>query len=144
MQEKIRAQQERMLETKRDIARRQERKDKQLDAEKQRQAARQWWKQLTSSSTLAWVHSGGARGSSQGETRPWGNQANQSVVVNCNNSTINLNATEEEIEVIDLDQTLTDAHFEAMEQGAEEDTGTDNTRERNKGEKAKDVKSRGL
>ena len=91
------------------------------------------------------VHSGGARGSIQGETRPWGNQggnqANQSVVGNCNNSTINLNATEEEIEVIDLDQTLTDAHFEATEQGVEEDPN--NTRERNMGEKPKNSKGNG-
>ena len=84
---------------------------------------RQWWKQPTSSSTLAWVHSGGARGTSQGEVREWYRQANHSMAVNANNTTVNLDTTEEEREVLDLDQTLTLEPTVTLEE-REEDTTT--------------------
>ena len=63
------AQTERMMAAKDDLTKKQERREKELEKEKQRQATRLWWKNPSSSSTLAWVHSGGARGTSQGEVR---------------------------------------------------------------------------
>ena len=128
-----------MQEAKRDLDKRQERKDQMLKKERQRQVAHQWWKQPTSSSTLAWVHSGGARGTSQGEVREWSSQANQSMAVNANNTTINLDTTQEETEVLDLDQTLTEETNVTLEE-REEDT-TARARD-NKGEKDKKGKGR--
>ena len=116
VQAKLRAQMARMHEARKDLDRRQEKRDKQLEKETQRQATHEWWKQPSSSSTLASVHSGGARGTSLGEVRQWSSQANQSVLGNCNNTTINLNSTEEETEVLDLDQTLTEEINVAMEE----------------------------
>ena len=143
VQEKVRKQQAKMYEAKKDLARKQEVKDRKLEEERQREATRQWWKQPSSSSTLAWVHSGGARGTSQGETRQWGGHANQSLMVNFNDTVINLNSTKDEIEVLDLDQTLTEQHNLDIEQEQEEAAATDNTRERNMGEKAKKGRGKG-
>ena len=117
VQEKLRAQTARMHEARKDLDRRQEKRDKQLEKEKQRQATSEWWKQPSSSSTLAWVHSGGARGTSLGEVRQWSSRANQSMLGNSNDTTINLNSTEEETEVLNLDQTLTMENNVAMEGG---------------------------
>ena len=101
--------------------------------------ARQWWKQPTSSSTLAWVHSGGAGGTSLGEVREWNGQANQSMAANANNTTVNLDTTQEEMEVLDLDQTLTDKTDVTLE----EREGDSTTRARDsKGEKNKLGKGR--
>ena len=96
-----------MLETRRDMANAREKKDKQLEEEKQRQMTRQWWRQPASSSTMTWVHSGGARGTTQGEVREWTDSANESMAGQANNTTVNLETTLEEMEVLDLDQTLT-------------------------------------
>ena len=95
--------------------REQARKDTILQKEKERQAARQWWKTPYSSSTTAWVHSGGAKGTSTGEVRPWANTLEESMVVQSANSTINLNTTEEEMEVLELDQDLGDEELELVE-----------------------------
>ena len=92
-----------MQEAKRDLDKQQERKNKMLEKERQRQVTRQWWKLPASSSTMAWVHSGGARGTTQGEVRQWSGQANESMMGNANNTTINLTSTQEETEVIELD-----------------------------------------
>ena len=86
-----------MTRAKKDLERQQEQRDNHPAREKQRQATREWWKTPSSSSTLAWVHSGGVRGTSMGEVRPWSNQANQSLQVHSNNSTIHLNTTAEEM-----------------------------------------------
>ena len=52
-----------------------------------------------------------------GGVRHWSSQANQSMLGNSNDTTINLNSTEEEMEVLDLDQTLTGDNNVAMEGG---------------------------
>ena len=89
------------------MAKTQEKRDKRLEEEKQWQVTRQWWRQPSSSSTMAWVHSGGARGTTQGEVREWTDRANESMAGQANNTTINLDTTLEEMEVLELDQTLT-------------------------------------
>ena len=109
----MREQTERMNRARRDLDRRQQHKDNLLAKEKERQATRQWWKTPSSSSTLAWVHSGGARGTSTGEVRPWSSMTNQSMLGNPAESTIHLDTTAEEMEVLGLDQDLTVEH-EAM------------------------------
>ena len=124
-----------MLETRRDISRKQEKAENTLEKERQRQVARQWWKQPTSSSTMAWVHSGGARGTSQGEVRDWQRQANHSMAVNANETVNLVDTTQEETEVLDLDQTLT------LEEGHEDNITTN--RERNMGEEAKNGMGKG-
>ena len=40
----------------------QDKREEQAAIERNRLAARQWWERPASSNTLAWVHSGGARG----------------------------------------------------------------------------------
>ena len=90
----------------RELEQEQARKEDLLKREKERQATRQWWKTPYSSSTTAWVHSGGAQGTSSGEVRPWASTLEESMVVQPANSTINLNSTEEEIEILMLDQEL--------------------------------------
>ena len=122
-----------MHEARRELNKRKEKKDSSLEKEKQRQVARQWWKQPTSSSTLAWVHSGGARGTSQGEVREWHRQANHSMAVNANETVTILDTTQKEIEELDLDQTLT------LEEGQDDTTD----REENRGEKAKNGMGKG-
>ena len=116
-----------MHETRKNLSRKKEKNDSTLEKEKQRQVARQWWKQPTSSSTLAWVHSGGARGTSQGEVREWHRQANHSMAANANETINLLNSTQEETEELELDQTLT------LEEGQDDTTA----RDENRGEKAK-------
>ena len=137
VQEQIRAQQARMHETRRDLNRKKEKKDSNLEKEKQRQVARQWWKQPTSSSTLAWVHSGGARGTSQGEVREWHRQANHSMTANANETVNLLNSTQEEIEELDLDQTLT------LEEGQDDATARGEREDSGEKAKAKDGKGEG-
>ena len=122
-----------MHEARKDLNKRREKKDNTLEKEKQRQVARLWWKQPTSSSPLAWVHSGGARGTSQGEVREWHRQANHSMAANANETINLLNSTQEETEELDLDQTLT------LEEGQDDATA----REENSGEKAKNGKGEG-
>ena len=81
----------------------------------------------------------GARGTSQGEVREWSDKANQSMAVNANNTTINLDTTLEETEVLDLDHTLTMEHDLTLEEREEDTT----TRGRDiKGEKDKRGKGR--
>ena len=100
---------------------------------------RQWWRQPSSSSTMAWVHSGGARGTSQGEVREWTDRANESMAGQANNTTINLETTLEEMEVLELDQTLTmDPDVDADER---EKDSTNRGRD-NKGQKAKNGKGK--
>ena len=122
-----------------DLTKKQERREKELEKEKQRQATRLWWKNPSSSSTLAWVHSGGARGTSQGEVRQRWSRAEESMVVNPNNTTIHLDTTQEETEVLDLDQTLTEEGDMATETG--ERHTTTKTKD-NKGEKVNKGKGR--
>ena len=140
VQERLRAQTACMQEAKRDLDKQQERKNKMLEKERQRQVTRQWWKLPASSSTMAWVHSGGARGTTQGEVRQWSGQANESMMGNANNTTINLDSTQEETEVIELDQTLTEEINVTLEEREEDTT----TRARaNKGEKDKKGEGKG-
>ena len=88
---------------------------------------------------MAWVHSGGARGTSQGEVREWTDRANKSMAVQANNTTINFETTLEEMEVLELDQTLTmDPDVDADER---EKDSTNRGRD-NKGEKAKKGKGK--
>ena len=115
VQEQLRAQTDRMRATQRQMEREQAKKDTLIQKEKERQATRQWWKTPYSSSTTAWVHSGGAKRTSSGEVRPWANTLEESMVVQPANSTINLNSTEEEIEVLLLDQDLGDEELEMEE-----------------------------
>ena len=86
-----------------------------LKKEKERSAARQWWKTPYSSSTTAWVHSGGAQRTSSGEVRPWANTLEESMVAQPNDSTVNLDSTQEEMEVLVLDQDLGDMDPELEE-----------------------------
>ena len=95
----------RMNKARRDLNKHQQYMDNQLIRERERQATRQWWKTPSSSSTLAWVHSGGVRGTSTGKVRPWSSRMNQSMLVNTVDSTINLDMTAEEIEVLELTRT---------------------------------------
>ena len=120
-----------MLETRREMEKTREKKEKMLDEEKKRQMTREWWRQPASSSTMTWVHSGGARGTSQGEVREWTRRANESMARQANNTTINLETTLEEMEVLDLDQTLTMDQDDVRE-GDGTNRGMDS-----KGEKAK-------
>ena len=115
MQEKIRGQAEAMRAMQRELEQEQARKEDLLKREKERQATRQWWKTPYSSSTTAWVHSGGAQGTSSGEVRPWSSTLEESMMVQPAESTINLNTTEEEMEVLLLDQDLGDEEPELEE-----------------------------
>ena len=108
-----------MQETRRDMEKTRERKDKLLEEEKKRQLTREWWRQPASSSTMTWVHTGGARGTSQGEVREWTRRANESMAGQANNTARNLDTTLEEMEVLELDQTLT---MDQDEVGEEDDT----------------------
>ena len=124
-----------MSKAKKDLERRQLQRDSQITREKERQATRQWWKTPSSSSTLAWVHSGGARGTSSGEVRPWNSSGNmnQSMLVNKADSTVNLNSTAKEMEVLNLDQDLMEEEPEQME----EDTATPHTQAQAKDKEGK-------
>ena len=82
---------------------------------------------------------GGARGTSQGEVRQRWSRAEESMVVNPNNTTIHLDTTQEETEVLDLDQTLTEEMDMAM--GTGEEHTTTRTKD-DKGEKVKKGKGR--
>ena len=85
----------------------------------------------SSSSTLTWVHSGGKRGTSTGEVRAWNNRLNQSMMGNPANSTINLDTTAEEMEVLDLDQDLTMEETVAMEEDLDHPLASDKSRKTN-------------
>ena len=50
-----------------------------------------------------------------GEVRPWANTLEESMVAQPNNSTVNLDSTEEEMEVLVLDQDLGDVEPELEE-----------------------------
>ena len=104
-----------MRATQREMEKEQTKMETLIKREKERQETRQWWKTPYSSSTTAWVHSGGAKGTSSGEVRPWVNTPEESMVVQPANSTINLNSTEEEMEVLMLDQDLGDEELELEE-----------------------------
>ena len=110
-----------------------EKKEKMLDEEKKRQMTREWWRQPASSSTMTWVHTGGARGTSEGEVREWTRGANESLAVMANTTVRDLDATQDEIEELELDQTLTPDQEETE---AENDTTTGRDRV-SKGEKSK-------
>ena len=81
----------------------------------------------------------GARGTSQGEVREWSDKANESMAGQANNTTINLETTLEEMEVLDLDQTLTMELDENMEEREKDTTnrGRDIKGEKDKGGKGK-------
>ena len=98
-----------------EMRREQTRMEELLKKEKERSAARQWWKTPYSSSTTAWVHSGGAQRTNTGEVRPWSNTLDESMVAQPNDSTINLDSTQEEMEVLLLDQDLGDMEPELEE-----------------------------
>ena len=83
------------------------------------------------------MHSGGARGTSQGEVREWYRQANHSMAVNANDTAINLDTTQEETEVLDLDQTLTREPNVTLEEREEDTTTRDSGRNSKGGEKDK-------
>ena len=104
-----------MRATKKEMDEEQARKEELLKKEKERKATRQWWKTPYSSSTTAWVHSGGEKGTSLGEVRPWANTLEESMVAEPNNSTIDLDNTEAEMEVLVLDQDLEDVEPELEE-----------------------------
>ena len=133
VQEKVRRQTEKMFEMKREMEKTREKKEKLLEEEKKRQLTREWWRQPASSSTMTWVHTGGARGTSEGEVREWTRRANESLAVMANTTVRDLDATLEEIEVLELDQTLT------LDQGeTEEENDTTMGGDRvSKGEKPK-------
>ena len=61
------------------------------------------------------MHSGGERGTSSGEVRPWANTLEESMVAEPNNSTINLDTTDAEMEVLVLDQDLGEVEPELEE-----------------------------
>ena len=104
-----------MRATQREMEKEQTKKETLIKREKERQATRQWWKTPYSSSTTAWVHSGGAQGTSSGEVRSWSSTLEESMMVQPAESTINLNTTEEEMEVLLLDQDLGDEEPELEE-----------------------------
>ena len=104
-----------MRATQREMMREQARKEDLLKKEKERSATRQWWKTPYSSSTTAWVHSGGANRTNSGEVRPWANTLEESMVAQPNESTVNLDTTQEEMEVLVLDQDLGDVEPELEE-----------------------------
>ena len=104
-----------MRATKKEMEEEQARKEELLKKEKERKATRQWWKTPYSSSTTAWVHSGGEKGTSLGEVRQWANSLEESMVAEPNNSTINLDTTDAEMEVLVLDQDLGDVEPELEE-----------------------------
>ena len=126
-----------MNKARKDLERRQLLRDSLLTREKEQQATREWWKTPSSSSTLAWVHSGGARGTSSGEVRPWNcsNNVNESMMVHKADSTVNLNSTAEEMEVLDLDQNLMEEEPEPKQM--EEDTATPHTQAQGKDKEGK-------
>ena len=95
--------------------REQAKKEEELKKEKERGATRQWWKTPYSSSTTAWVHSGGANRTNPGEVRPWTNALDESLMVQTNESTVNLDDTVDEMEVLVLDQDLGDMDPELEE-----------------------------
>ena len=104
-----------MRATKKEMEEEQARKEELIKKEKERKATRQWWKTPYSSSTTAWVHSGGEKGTTSGEVRPWANTLEESMVAEPNNSTIDLDNTEAEMEVLVLDQDLEDVEPELEE-----------------------------
>ena len=110
-----------------EMRREQTRMEELLKKEKERSAARQWWKTPYSSSTTAWVHSGGAQRTNTGEVRPWATTLDESMVAQPNDSTINLDSTQEEMEVLLLDQELgePEPELERMDTGE-----TDNASEK--------------
>ena len=97
------------------MAREQARKEEELKQEKERSATRQWWKTPYSSSTTAWVHSGGENRTNPGEVRPWTNTLDESMMAQPQESTVNLDNTEDEMEVLILDQDLGDMDPELEE-----------------------------
>ena len=119
VQAQVREQQERMRKTQREMIREQSKKEEELKKEKERGATRQWWKTPYSSSTTAWVHSGGANRTNPGEVRPWTNTLDESMMAQTNESTINLDDTVNEMEVLVLDQDLGDMDPELEERGEE-------------------------
>ena len=129
----MRKQTEKMFETKREMEKTREKKEKLLEEEKKRQLTREWWRQPASSSTMTWVHTGGARGTTEGEVREWNRRANESLAGQANTTVRELDATLDEIEELELDQTLT---VDQGEREMEDDTtrGRDNA---GQGEKPK-------
>ena len=119
VQAQVREQQERMRKTQREMIREQSKKEEELKKEKERGATRQWWKTPYSSSTTAWVHSGGANRTNPGEVRPWTNTLDESMMAQTNESTVNLDDIVDEMEVLVLDQDLGDMDPE-LEEGVEE------------------------
>ena len=109
-----------------EMRREQARKEELIKKEKERSAARQWWKTPYSSSTTAWVHSGGAQRTNTGEVRPWANTLDESMVAQPNDSTVNLDSTQEEMEVLVLDQDLGEPELEERMDTQE----TDNAKEK--------------
>ena len=65
------------------------------------------------------MHSGGANRTNPGEVRPWTNTLDESMMAQTNESTINLDNTVDEMEVLVLDQDLGDMDPE-LEEGVEE------------------------
>ena len=104
----------------------QAKKENLIKKEKERKATRQWWKTPYSSSTTAWVHSGGAQRTSTGEVRASSNTLDESMVAQPNDSTINLDSTQEEMEVLVLDQDLGEPELEERMDTQE----TDNAKEK--------------
>ena len=83
---------------------------------------------------MTWVHTGGARGTSEGEVRQWTRRANESLAGQANTTVRDLDTTLEEIEVLELDQTLT---MDNEEEAGEEDDTTRGRGTAGKGEKPK-------
>ena len=114
-----------MRATQMEMRREQARKEELIKKEKERSAARQWWKTPYSSSTTAWVHSGGAQRTNTGEVRPWANTLDESMVAQPNDSTVNLDSTQEEMEVLVLDQDLGEPELEERMDTQETDNATE-------------------
>ena len=118
---------------KKEMEKTREKKEQMLEEEKKRQMTREWWRQPASSSTMTWVHTGGARGTSEGEVRQWTRRANESLAGQANTTVRDLDATLDEIEVLELDQTLTGD----QEEMGDEDNTTMDRGTVSKGEKPK-------
>ena len=88
-----------MDRAKKDLERRQQEQEELLAREREKQAAREWWRNPASSSTLTWVHTRGESGTPAGEIRDWDVRVHQSTLVNPANSMVNLENTEEEMEL---------------------------------------------
>ena len=88
-----------MDNARKELERKQQEKEETLAREKERQAAREWWNNPTSSSTITWVHSSGERGVQAGEVRDWDVRVNLSTMANPVDSTIDVEELEEAMDV---------------------------------------------